>query len=190
MANIAYMRVSTVEQKLDRQENAFKDLKIDKEFKEKITGKNKNRPELLDMLEYVREGDVLYVESISRLGRNLRDLLDIVDELDEKGVGLISLKENFIDTTTPQGRLIFNIFATLSEFERDSIKARQKEGIEIAKAKGVYLGRQKIKIDFNKQFIDCYIEWKSGNLKTKDFMKRIGLKSNTFYRRINEYENS
>ncbi len=189
MANIAYMRVSTMEQNMDRQENAFSHLKIDKIFKEKISGKDNNRPELLAMLEYVRENDIIYVESISRLGRNLKNLLVIFDQINDKGIGLVSLKENFIDTTTISGKLIFSIFATLSEFERDSIKLRQSEGIKIAKQNGRYMGRKKIQFSVDKQFTDSYINWKSGHLQSKEFMKNLGLKSNTFYRRIKEFEN-
>lgn len=113
---------------------------VDKVFKEKISGKDKNRPELMRMLEYIREGDVVVVESLSRLGRSTRDLPSIVDDLRAKKVGLISLKES-IDTETPQGRFMMQVFAALSELEREAIKERQKEGIEAAKRRGKHLGR-------------------------------------------------
>jgi DNA invertase Pin-like site-specific DNA recombinase len=140
------------------------------------------------MLEYVREDDILYVESISRLGRNLKDLLNIVESLNDKGVGLISLKESHIDTTSPQGKLIFNIFATLAEFEREQNKQRQMEGIAIAKAEGKYKGRKKIEIQIDKKFEKLYQEWKSEKITAVQFMKELDLKKNTFYRRIKEYE--
>ena len=89
------------------------------------------------MLEYVREGDTLYIESISRLGRSTRDLLNIIDVLQRKQVTLVSSKEN-IDTNTPQGRFVLSIFAALSELEREQTLQRQREGIAIAKSQGKY----------------------------------------------------
>jgi len=122
----------------------FKDHKIDRFYKEKVSGKNiKDRPELQKMMDYVREGGVVYVESISRFGRSLQDLLTLINQLNDKGVQFKSLKEGDIDTTTPTGKLVFSIFASLAEFERDTIKQRQAEGIAIAKANGVYKGRIK-----------------------------------------------
>lgn len=135
MANIAYIRVSTTDQNTARQEEALKIYNIDKFFKEKISGKNiKDRPELIKMMEYVREGDVLYVESISRFGRSLKDLLSLIEQLNNKGVQFKSLKEGSIDTTTPTGKLVYSIFSSLAEFERETIRQRQAEGIAIAKA--------------------------------------------------------
>lgn len=188
MAKIAYIRVSSESQNTQRQELALNDIGIDKIFVEKISGKDTNRPQLQKMLEYVREDDILYVESISRLGRNLKDLLNIVESLNDKGVGLISLKESHIDTTSPQGKLIFNIFATLAEFEREQNKQRQMEGIAIAKAEGKYKGRKKIEIQIDKKFQKLYQEWKSEKITAVQFMKELDLKKNTFYRRIKEYE--
>ena len=101
MSQIAYIRVSTLEQNIARQREAFKDLKIDKYFEEKVSGKNiKDRPELNKMMDYVREGDTVIVESISRFGRSLPDLIELMNRLDEKGVHFKSLKEGDIDTTT------------------------------------------------------------------------------------------
>jgi DNA invertase Pin-like site-specific DNA recombinase len=188
LAKIAYIRVSSESQNTQRQELALNDIGIDKIFVEKISGKDTNRPQLQKMLEYVREDDILYVESISRLGRNLKDLLNIVESLNDKGVGLISLKESHIDTTSPQGKLIFNIFATLAEFEREQNKQRQMEGIAIAKAEGKYKGRKKIEIQIDKKFEKLYQEWKSEKITAVQFMKELDLKKNTFYRRIKEYE--
>lgn len=188
MAKIAYIRVSSESQNTQRQELALKDICIDKIFIEKISGKDTNRPQLQKMLDYIREDDVLYIESISRLGRNLKDLLNIVEILNNKGVGLISLKESHIDTTSPQGKLIFNIFATLAEFEREQNKQRQMEGIAIAKVEGKYKGRKKIELQIDKEFEKLYKDWKSKNITAVQFMKELDLKKNTFYRRIKEYE--
>lgn len=146
MAKIGYIRVSTEHQETARQEQIMKDYGVEKIFSEKLSGKNTDRPEFQKMINFLREGDVLYVESISRLSRSIRDLLKTVDILAEKGVSLVSNKENF-DTTTPQGRFMLSIFAALSELEREQTLQRQKEGIAQAKERGVYKGRQPIKID-------------------------------------------
>lgn len=188
MSKIGYIRVSSEGQNTQRQEVALKEIGVEKIFVEKISGKNVNRPELQRMLEYIREEDIVYIESISRLGRSLKDLLDIVETLNNKGVGLVSLKENHIDTTTPQGKLIFNIFATLSEFERESLKQKQKEGIILAKANGVYKGRKKIELKADSKFEKLYREWKEDKITAVKFMEEMNLKRNTFYRRIKEYE--
>ena len=135
MTNVAYIRVSSESQNTARQEEMFKELNIDKYYIEKISGKNiSNRPELQNMMDYVREGDTVIVESISRFGRSLQDLLLLINKLNDKGVQFRSLKEGDINTTTPTGKLVFSIFASLAEFERETIRQRQAEGIELAKA--------------------------------------------------------
>lgn len=182
---VGYIRVSTEQQNTARQDSMLNDM-VDKIFTEKISGKNTNRPKLIEMLNFIRENDILYIESLSRLGRSTKDLIQIVEQLDNKGVQLISLKEK-IDTTTPQGKLMFHIFASLAEFERDTMKQRQKEGIEEAKKAGKYKGRIPIYVD-DKIFEKLYTSWKSGELKAVQVMKDLNLKPNTFYRRVKEYE--
>ena len=110
MASIGYQRVSTQEQNLDRQADAFAALSVERVFSDKASGKSADRPGLKAMLDFVRQGDVLYIESISRLGRNVRDLLDVVERLEAKGVQLVSAKEN-LDTQTPMGRCLLQIMA-------------------------------------------------------------------------------
>ena len=134
---IGYARVSTIEQNEARQLVAFEGFteKITKTFIDKMSGKDTYRPQLQAMLEYVREGDVVVVSEFSRLARSTRDMLQIVQELTEKGVGLISLKEK-VDTDTPQGRFMLTVFAALAELERETILQRQREGIAIAKQQG------------------------------------------------------
>ena len=186
MGKIGYIRVSTEHQETARQEALMKQYQVERVFAEKMSGKNADRPELKAMLEYVREGDTLYIESISRLGRSTRNLLNIIDVLQRKNVTLVSSKEN-IDTNTPQGRFVLSIFAALSELEREQTLQRQREGIAIAKLQGKYKGRQPIEIDWNK-FGQLYEQWKSGDITAVWFQKEMGLRSNTFYRRLKEYE--
>lgn len=137
MSRIGYIRVSTEHQETARQQEIMCDYQVDRIFSEKLSGANKDRPQLRAMLDYVREGDTLYIESISRLGRSTKDLLNIIDSLTEKGVTLISHKEK-IDTDTPAGKFMLTVFAALSQLEREQLKQRQREGIEIAKAQGKY----------------------------------------------------
>ena len=187
MANIAYLRVSTVHQNLAIQEEAFKDLKIDKYFTEKVSGKNiKDRPELIKMMDYVREGDTVFVESISRFGRSLSDLLSLMEQLNAKNVQFKSLKEGSIDTTTPTGKLVYSIFSSLAEFERETIRQCQAEGIAIAKANGKYKGRQRKQVNPN-EFVSLYNRWQDGEITKKYMCRKLNLSLATLDRRIAEH---
>lgn len=187
MANVGYVRVSSVGQNTARQFAAFEDkgIKLEKTFEEKISGKNANRPQLKAMLEYVREGDTLYIESMSRLARSASDMLHIAEQLRNKGVQLVSMKEA-IDTSSPQGQFVFTMFAALAELERETIRERQREGLELCKAEGRKLGRPKAKVsaDFPKR----YKEWKAGRISAVLFMQLEGLKKATFYKLVKHYE--
>ena len=133
MSKIGNIRVSTEHKETARQQEIMCGYQVDHILSEKLSGANTDRPQLRAMLDYVREGDtLLYVESISRLGRSTKDLLNIIDTLTEKGVTLVSHKEN-IDTDTPAGKFMLSVFAALSQLEREQLKQRQREGIEIAK---------------------------------------------------------
>lgn len=118
---IAYIRVSTVEQNESIQIKALEKYNIDKFFTEKISAKDTNRPKLQEMLEFAREGDIIYIYDVSRLARSTKDLLDIVEQLNAKGIHLISNKEN-IDTSTPTGKLMLTMIGAINEFEME--KAR------------------------------------------------------------------
>lgn len=183
---IGYIRVSTKEQNTIRQELLMEQLGVDKVFIEKISGKNTNRPELMKMMDFVREGDTLVVSEIARFARNTRDLLDLVGQLQKKGVQFESQKER-IDTTTPTGEFMLTVFGAMAQLERDYILVRQKEGIEAKKAQGGYKGRVPISVD-KAQFEQEYKLWKSGQITAKTAMAHLGLKANTFYRRVKEYE--
>ena len=183
---VGYVRVSTTEQNTARQESLMESLGVEKIYIEKISGKSKDRPKLQEMMTFVREGDTVIVESISRFARNVRDLLDLVEQLKEKKVDFVSKKEN-IDTTTPAGKLMLTVFGALAEFERESLLQRQREGIEIAKAEGKYKGRKPIEID-EKLFEELYRQWKNGETQPKYMIKKLGISRNTFYRRVKAYE--
>lgn len=152
---------------------------------DKASGKNIDRPEFKKMMGYVREGDIIVVESISRIARNTRDLLSIVAQFAENGVEFVSLKKN-IDTSTPQGRFMLTVFGALAELERESILERQREGIAIAKAQGKYKGRKPIEIDENRFRAVCS-KWRRGEVTAVKAMKELGLKANTFYRRVKKF---
>lgn len=129
---IGYIRVSTIEQNTESQKSLLQNFKLDKVFEEKVSGKNTQRPQLQAMLEYVREGDTVYVKDLSRLARNTKDLLDIVEYLNNKGVGLFSIKES-IDTSSNFGKLMITFLGAIYEFERANLLERQKDGIAVAK---------------------------------------------------------
>lgn len=186
MAKIGYIRVSSIGQETARQDHLMKELGVEKVFSEKLSGKTADRSELQKMLQYVREDDILYVESISRLSRSIRDLLKIVDTLQNKGVKLVSCKES-LDTGTPQGRFVLSIFAALAELEREQTLQRQKEGINIAKAAGVYKGKQFRTID-TEQFQKLYKKWTEKEITAAEFGRRAGLPSSSLYRRIKHYK--
>lgn len=183
---VGYVRVSTIEQNTARQEVLMQELGVERVFIDKSSGKNTDRVELKKLLEFVREGDAVVVESISRFARNTRELLHLVSVLKEKHVEFISKKEN-IDTATPVGKFMLTVFGAMAELERDCILQRQAEGIAIAKQNGKYKGRKKIEAERTK-FLDTYKEWKSGEITAMKAMSRLGMKRNTFYRRVNEHE--
>lgn len=139
---IGYARVSTSEQDTSVQMDALKDSGCERIYEENRSGKNRERPELTRCLDTLRSGDVLIVWRLDRLGRSLKDLVEIVSDLESKGVGFQSLNES-IDTTSPSGKLIFHVFAALSEFERSLIQERTKAGVAAARARGRKGGRPK-----------------------------------------------
>jgi len=173
---IGYIRVSTEEQNTARQEALLRELDVDEVFIDKASGKNTDRPELTRMMEYVRHGDTVIVESISRFARNTRDLLDLVEQLTEKQVEFVSRKEA-IDTTTPTGKFMLTVFAAVAELEREYILQRQREGIAIAKEQG----RRPRPLPDN--FERVISRWRAGEITAVEAMRQTGLKPNTFYRR-------
>lgn len=180
---IGYIRVSTEEQNTARQEVLLCELGVDEVFIDKASGKNADRPELTRMMNYVRRGDTVIVESISRFARNTRDLLDLVERLTEKQVEFVSRKEA-IDTTTPTGKFMLTVFAAVAELEREYILQRQREGIAIAKEQGKYTGRKPMPLPEN--FERVVSRWRAGEITAAEAMRQTGLKPNTFYRRCSK----
>ena len=176
---IGYIRVSTQEQNTIRQEVLMKSLGMDEIYIDRMSGKNANRPELQKMMEYVRKGDTVIVESISRFARNTRDLLELVEKLTAKGVEFVSRKEA-IDTTTPTGKFMLTVFGAVAELEREYILQRQREGIAIAKEQGKYKGRKPIEAP---EFEQVTARWKSGAITAAEAMRTLHMTKTTFYRR-------
>lgn len=183
---VAYLRVSTLEQSIERQKEGMKDLGIEKFFIEKKSGKNTQRPELLKMIDFIRENDVVYIESFSRLARNTKDLIELVEAIQEKGASIVSLKEGF-DLTTPAGRMMLSMMGALYQFELECMKERQMEGIAIAKKEGKYKGRKKIEV--NDAFITAYKRFYNREIGVLEAMKEAGIKSRTtWYSLVKEYK--
>lgn len=183
LLKIGYIRVSTEEQNTARQEVLLRDLGVDELFIDKASGKNVKRQELNRMLEYVRKGDTVIVESISRFARNTRDLLELVERLTAKGVEFVSKKEA-IDTTTSTGKFMLTVFAAVAELEREHILQRQHEGIAIAKEQGKYTGRKPQPLPNN--FDTAVALWRKGEITAAEAMRRVRMKPNTFYRRVQQ----
>ena len=169
---IAYVRVSSADQNEARQIEALKKYDIEKWFTEKVSGKDMNRPELQNMLEFAREGDTVYVEDFSRLARSTKDLLE-----------LVSMKEN-LDTATPTGKLMLTMIAAINEFERANILERQREGIELAKQRGVYKGRRAIEIEDFGKYYEKYLR---RVYTKKELAEELGISRPTLDRLIAEY---
>jgi len=182
--NIAYVRVSTVEQNEARQIEALTSRNIDKWFNEKVSAKDTNRPQLQAMLEFAREGDSVYIHDFSRIARSTKDLLDIVEQLTTKGVHLVSNKEN-IDTGTPTGKLMLTMIGAINEFERTNLLERQREGIAIAKREGKYKGRKAVKApDFARHFA----RYKGREINKTQFAEALNVSRPTLDKLIADYE--
>ena len=158
------------------------ELGVEKVFIDRISGKNTDRPELKEMMGFVRNGDTVIVESISRFARNTKDLLELVEQLTAKGVEFVSKKEA-IDTTTPTGKFMLTIFGAVAELEREYTLQRQAEGIAIAKEQGVYKGRKPI---VRPEFENVVSLWRQGSITAVEAMNRLDMKPSTFYRKVKE----
>lgn len=193
---IAYVRVSTADQNEARQIKAIEEkYTVDRMFTEKVSAKDMNRPKLQDMLDYIRDDDIVVVSELSRIARNMNDLNDILNQIKDKGAYFVAMKENIntkpnddSDYSLAMTNLLINIMGSLAQFERELIRERQKEGIEIAKKLGKYKGRKKI--DYPKEWKEIYIQYKTRKITANKAMEILNLKRNTFYKLLKEYEES
>jgi len=178
---IGYARVSTLDQNLDRQTDALNDAGAVKLFTEKVTGRKSDRPELMRMVEHQREGDIVVISELIRLSRSTKDLFSIVELIQSKGADIRSLKETWLDTTTPHGKLMFTIFAGLSQFEADLTAQRTREGLEAARLRGRLGGRPKTDEGKVKQALKLY---SSKQYSIREIEELTGVKKSTLYRNI------
>jgi len=174
--NRAYVRVSTVEQNEERQIEGLEKYGIDKWYIEKVSGKNMDREQFQKMLAECEPGDTIYVHDFSRFARSTVNLLMITEDLSKRGVHLVSNKEN-IDTSTPTGKLLLTMIGAISEFERTNMLERQREGINIAKRKGIYkerCGRKPKEVDMA-QFAKCHECLKRGDITKTEMAQILGV---------------
>lgn len=184
--NIAYVRVSTIDQNPGRQYEDLKKYDIDRWFEEKASGKDAKRPVLNEMLSFARDGDTIYIESFSRLARNTADLLKIIDDLKKKNVKIISQKEN-LDSDTPTGKMMITMIGAIATFERELILERQREGIELAKRAGKYRGRTSMNAPAN--FKELYEAYMNRQIETKgELAKKCKCSRTILERFIEEYK--
>lgn len=183
---VAYIRVSTIDQNEARQVEALEKYDIKRYFTEKASAKDTNRPKLQEMMDFVREGDTVYVHDFSRLARSTADLLSIAESLKEKKVELVSIKEN-IDTSTPTGKLMLTMIAAIAEFERANLLERQREGIAIAKREGKYKGG-KPKTVHLESYARELAKYRSRQQTKKEMAKNLGVSRPTLDKIIKQYQ--
>ena len=178
MTVYGYARVSTVDQNLDRQKDALKKYGVDRLFCEKISGAKKSRLELDRMLSLPERGDSVVIESLSRLGRSVKNLSELMETFNEKGIRLISLKES-IDTSSATGRLLFTIISSLAEFERETLIERTNEGLAAARTRGRLGGRPKTDEAILKKAVALY---RTGEYTIAEITSLTGISKSTLYR--------
>ena len=183
---VAYIRVSTIEQNEARQVEAMEKHNIEKWYIEKVSGKDTNRPKLNEMLDFVRDGDTVYIHDFSRLARSTKDLLEIIERLNSKNVNLVSNKEN-LDTNTPTGKLMLTVIGAINEFERTNMLERQREGVEIAKRNGKYKGGKKKDIDME-LFNDLLEQFQRKEISKIKFAEMLGVSRPTLDKLLKDNE--
>lgn len=195
--SFCYIRVSSKDQNVDRQLEAIKDLDIDERdiFIDKQSGKNFQRESYIALRRCLRSGDILYLKSIDRLGRNYKEIIKEWQDITGKGIDIIVLDMPMLNTTLHKdllgsfiSDLILQVLSYVAQQERDNINQRQAEGIAIAKAKGIKLGRPEI--DIPKNFENVYLKWKFGNITAVQAMKESNLKKSSFYKMAKAFEQS
>ena len=184
---IGYARVSTVEQSLDRQIDQLTDAGCKRIYQEKASGASKERPELDRMIDALREGDVVVVTELSRLGRTVKGLIELVEKLHKLGVDLKSLKEQWLDTTSPMGKMVFTMMAGFAEMERDLIRERTAEGLKAARARGRKGGRPAID---QEQLSLALRMYDSKSCTVAEITKATGISKATLYSYLGKRENN
>ena len=179
---LGYARCSTLDQNLDWQIDALTKEGCDRIFQEKFTGTRKDRPELLRMMDMLREGDTVIICELTRLSRSVKDLFDLVEQVEKAGANIKSLKEPWLDTTTPQGRLLFTIFSGVSQFERELIRERTMEGLASARARGRMGGRPGKDKKIVEQALTLY---DSNAYSVDEISKTTGISRATLYKYVN-----
>ena len=179
---LGYARCSTLDQNLDWQIDALTKEGCDRIFQEKFTGTRKDRPELLRMIDMLREGDTVIICELTRLSRSVKDLFDLVEQVEKAGANIKSLKEPWLDTTTPQGRLLFTIFSGVSQFERELIRERTMEGLASARARGRMGGRPGKDKKIVEQALTLY---DSKAYSVDEISKTTGISRATLYKYVN-----
>ena len=179
---IGYARVSTSGQSLDRQIDSLKGVGCERVYGEKVSSGKKDRPELERMMEALREGDIVIVVELTRLGRSVKDLIGIAEKIHAVGAHIVSIQEKWMDTTSVQGSLIFNIFAAFAQFERDLTRQRVMNGLEAARARGRNGGRPSVPADKAALAVRMY---KSNSCPISDIVKATGISKATIYRLVN-----
>ena len=179
---IGYARVSTKEQNLDLQLKALREAGCERVYQEKVSGAKADRPELSKLLANLRQGDVLVIWKLDRLGRTLKHLVALVEELMEKGVGLHSLNDP-VDTTSAHGRLTFNIFASLAEFEREVIRERTMAGLSAARARGRVGGRPRgLSAEAERTSYAAAALYQAKELSVQEICDKLDISRATLYR--------
>ena len=184
---IGYARVSTHEQNLDLQLDALAKAGCDsnKTYTDKISTRKAERPQLKHALDQLREGDMLVVWRLDRLGRSVQELIDLINVIHAKGAGFNSLTEH-MDTSTPGGKLVFHFFAALAEFERDIIQERTKAGLQAARARGRVGGRPKIQTKDPKKIALAKQLYADGHLTVQEICETLHIGKTTLYRYVGE----
>ena len=178
MANIGYARVSTEDQHLELQLDALTKYGCEKIFQEKKSGKNAQRPQLKAMFEYLRPGDNVIVWKLDRLGRSMQDLINLTQEMNDKGIGFVSIKDS-IDMSTATGRLYFHLMSALAEFERDLIRERTLAGLQAARERGNVGGRPRAD---ESKLKDALTLFNAGGKSVRQICEEFSISESTFYR--------
>jgi DNA invertase Pin-like site-specific DNA recombinase len=183
--NVGYIRVSSITQNLESQKKTIEDKfgTMDRWFEEKVSGRSKDREALKDMIDYVREGDVIHVLDLSRVSRSLKDLLDLLDIFQNKDVGINAVKDTY-DINSLSGKLLVQIMGAVNEFQVNIQREKQLEGIALAKTQGKYknCGRKKNTITETEK--ELYSQWNQGIITQQECMSELGISRTTLHRKF------